>query len=72
MEQNYGVTEKGDQCMDHITPHSPRKRTYSKSTNNIQKLVPGSSKWHAGPYRKRNDQDNERFHLGWKQKRTNE
>jgi len=25
--------------MDHITPHSPRKRTHTKSTDNIQKLV---------------------------------
>jgi len=53
MEQNYGDTEKGDQGMDYITPHSLRKRTHTKSTNNIQKLVPSSSKWHAGPYKKK-------------------
>src|SRR5882724_11508477 len=52
MEQNYGDTEKGDQCMVHITPHSLRKRTHTKSTNNNQKLVPSSSKWHTRTYRK--------------------
>src|SRR5882724_9237351 len=31
-----------DQCMNCITPHSLRKRTHTKSTNNIQKLVLGS------------------------------
>src|SRR5882724_6831531 len=35
--------------MNHITPYSPRKRTHTKSTNNVQKLVPSSSKWHARP-----------------------
>src|SRR5882724_3001327 len=42
MEQNNGDTEKGDQCMDCITPYSLRKRTHTKSTNNVQKLVPAA------------------------------
>jgi len=66
------IQKKGNQCMESITPYPPRKRAHIKSTDNIKKLVSSSSKWYARPHRKRNDQDNEIFYLGWKQERTNE
>src|SRR5882724_726380 len=56
----YGTTS-------HPTPPW-RKGTNTKSTNNDQNLVTGSSKCHTCPYRKIYDQDNYIFYLGWKQR----